>query len=241
MPARRGDAGRGAGAARAAALRRVRARGALRRERGSATCRRPGARCPGELSDTVADLLERGMLAGHVTRGPCFGAPGGGDHGRGSARRGRGAWAGTARSWAPGPGILGSASALGHGGLAALTNAHAALSLGCRGGAGAAAVERRPARAPPRPEPSHRRRCCACCCAPVRVPVPSGLSLPSGAALERRRARGGHEACRRGRVRPRATAYLASGLPARHDGALVRRGPRLLPRRRWRAERCWPN
>jgi hypothetical protein len=32
----------------------------------------------------------------------------------------------------PGPGILGSASALGHGGLAALSSAHAALSLGCR-------------------------------------------------------------------------------------------------------------
>ena len=30
----------------------------------------------------------------------------------------------------PGPGILGSASALGHGGLAALANAHAALALG---------------------------------------------------------------------------------------------------------------
>src|SRR5207248_5499775 len=31
----------------------------------------------------------------------------------------------------PGPGILGSATALGHGGLAALDSAHAALALGC--------------------------------------------------------------------------------------------------------------
>ena len=30
----------------------------------------------------------------------------------------------------PGPGILGSASALGHGGMAALDTAHAALALG---------------------------------------------------------------------------------------------------------------
>jgi hypothetical protein len=32
----------------------------------------------------------------------------------------------------PGPGILGSATTLGHGGLAALDNAHAALALGAR-------------------------------------------------------------------------------------------------------------
>ena len=32
----------------------------------------------------------------------------------------------------PGPGILGSATRLGHGGLAALDTAHAALALGCR-------------------------------------------------------------------------------------------------------------
>ena len=32
----------------------------------------------------------------------------------------------------PGPGIVGSASALGHGGMSALDSAHAALALGCR-------------------------------------------------------------------------------------------------------------
>jgi hypothetical protein len=90
-----------------------------------------GGALPGPLSDTVAELLERGLLAGHVTAAPCFG-------GRHDSITVEGALDAGARrlGWdcalvGPGPGILGSASALGHGGLAALSNAHAALALGC--------------------------------------------------------------------------------------------------------------
>ena len=42
---------------------------------GPDTCRPPGGALPGELSDTVADMLERGLLAGHVTAGAAHGAP----------------------------------------------------------------------------------------------------------------------------------------------------------------------
>jgi Protein of unknown function (DUF3866) len=91
-----------------------------------------GGALPGALSDVVADLLERGLIADHVTAGPCFG-------GRHDAITVEGALDAGARRLAwdfalvgPGPGILGSASALGHGGLAALSSAHSALSLGCR-------------------------------------------------------------------------------------------------------------
>jgi hypothetical protein len=91
-----------------------------------------GGALPGALSEVVADLLQRGLIADHVTAGPAFG-------GRHEAITVEGALDAGARSleWdcalvGPGPGILGSASALGHGGLAALSSAHAALSLGAR-------------------------------------------------------------------------------------------------------------
>jgi Protein of unknown function (DUF3866) len=104
--------------------------------------RRPGTRLgyvqsaggalPGALSRTVRTLRERGLLAGHVTAGPAFG----GEHDAITVAGGLHAGL-TALGWdgavvGPGPGILGSATALGHGGLAALDNAHAALALGCR-------------------------------------------------------------------------------------------------------------
>jgi hypothetical protein len=91
-----------------------------------------GGALPGALSDVVAELVGLGLLSDHVTAGPAFG----GGH---DAITVEGGLAAGARrlGWdfalvGPGPGILGSASALGHGGLAALSSAHAALSLGCR-------------------------------------------------------------------------------------------------------------
>jgi hypothetical protein len=88
-----------------------------------------GGALPGSLSHTVAELRARGLLAGHLTAAPAFG-------GEGEAITVAGALhhAGAERRWdavvcGPGPGIQGSASALGHGGLAALDNAHAALAL----------------------------------------------------------------------------------------------------------------
>jgi hypothetical protein len=101
---------------------------------------RPGARLgyvqtaggalPGALSRAVRELLDRGLLAGHVTAAPAFG----GRHEAISTPGGLHAGL-TALGWdaaivGPGPGILGSATALGHGGLVALDSAHAALALG---------------------------------------------------------------------------------------------------------------
>jgi hypothetical protein len=89
-----------------------------------------GAALPGTLSRDVADLRERGLLCGHVTAGPAYG----GEH---EAISLIGGLDGAARrlGWdaivvGPGPGILGSASRLGHGGMAALDAAHAALAIG---------------------------------------------------------------------------------------------------------------
>ena len=113
----------------------------------------------------------------------------------------------------PGPGILGSASALGHGGLAALSNAHAALALGS-----AVVLVPRLSSADPRERhrglSHHTDTVLRMLLRPVRVPVPDGLSLPSGAALGARGRARRPRGRRRGRVGARASAYLASGLPA---------------------------
>lgn len=89
-----------------------------------------GGALAGALSRDVGALLERGLLCDHVTAGPCFG-------GRREAISTIGALAaaGAGLGWdaaivGPGPGILGSATAYGHGGMAALEGAHAALALG---------------------------------------------------------------------------------------------------------------
>jgi hypothetical protein len=102
---------------------------------------RPGARIgyvqtaggalPGELSRVVRDLLERGLLAGHITAGPAFGAEHEAITTAGAIHAGLTELGWDACIAGPGPGILGSATTLGHGGLAALDSAHAALALGC--------------------------------------------------------------------------------------------------------------
>jgi len=91
-----------------------------------------GGALPGAMSRTVAELRAGGLLAGHVTAGPAFG----GEHeaitSAGALQAGLTALGWQAAVIGPGPGILGSGTALGHGGLAALDSVHAALALGCR-------------------------------------------------------------------------------------------------------------
>jgi hypothetical protein len=88
-----------------------------------------GGALPGSLSGDVVELRERGLIAGHVTAGAAYGA----EHEAISTLgaldvAGRLGW--EAVICGPGPGILGSATEYGHGGIAALENAHAALALG---------------------------------------------------------------------------------------------------------------
>ena len=86
-----------------------------------------GGALAGALSETVRDLRARGTLAAHLTAAPAFG-------GEREAMTTAGALHHARRYDAivvgPGPGIVGSASALGHGGLVALDTAHTALALG---------------------------------------------------------------------------------------------------------------
>ncbi len=88
-----------------------------------------GGALPGSLSRDVAQLRDRDLLAGHVTAAPAYG-------GEREALSVVGALdAADELGWdavlvGPGPGIIGSDTAYGHGGMAALDSAHAALGLG---------------------------------------------------------------------------------------------------------------
>lgn len=89
-----------------------------------------GGALPGSFSRDVKQLRERELLCGHVTVAPAYG-------GERDALSGIGALDAAANElgWdailvGPGPGIIGSDTAYGHGGMVALDSAHAALSLG---------------------------------------------------------------------------------------------------------------
>lgn len=91
-----------------------------------------GGALPGGHSCVVRELRESDLLAGHLTAGPAFGGADGEAITTAAAlHHGLATLGWDAAVAGPGPGILGSGSALGHGGLQALDSAHTALALGC--------------------------------------------------------------------------------------------------------------
>jgi predicted RNA-binding protein with TRAM domain len=91
-----------------------------------------GGALPGGHSRTVRALRERGLLAGHITAGAAFGGEGEAISTAGAIHHGLHTLGWDAAVCGPGPGIVGSSSALGHGGMVALDSAHVSLALGCR-------------------------------------------------------------------------------------------------------------
>ncbi len=143
-----------------------------------------GGALPGTLSRDVRDLTGRGLLSGHVTAGPAYG-------GRSEAVTLVGALdAAAGLGWdaaiaGPGPGILGSETLYGHGGMAALDVLHAGLSLGFP-----VLMSPRLSAVDPRPRHSglshHTRAVLALCLGPAEVPIPEtaeemlGKRVPAG-------------------------------------------------------------
>jgi hypothetical protein len=182
-----------------------------------------GGALPGSLSRDVAELRERGLLAGHITAAPAYG-------GEQDALSTVGALDAARRlGWdaalvGPGPGIIGSNTEFGHGGMAALDSAHAALSL------------RLPTLVSPRlsssdPRERHRQlshhtaTLLELLLAPVGVAFPEAADLPGLAqAAEQLRS----AAAERHRVRAAPVdldAYAATGLPARTMGRTLAEDP----------------
>jgi len=141
-----------------------------------------GGGLPGGLSRDVGELRERGALRGHLTAAASYGGEGeaitliGGLH----AAAGELGW--DAAIVGPGPGILGSETRYGHGGMAALDAAHAGLALGLP-----TLVSPRMSAGDPRPRhlglSHHTASVLELLLGGVEVPVPAGLASmwPQGA------------------------------------------------------------
>jgi hypothetical protein len=186
-----------------------------------------GGALPGSFSRDVAELRQRGMLCGHLTAGPAYG----GEREAISVAGGIDA-ALNALGWdgaivGPGPGIIGSETRLGHGGIAALDNAHAALALGL-----STLLSPRLSSADPRerhrPVSHHTLTVLEMLLAPVQIPLPSGNSavteILSRAAAGR--GRSGAIPAHQLREAPADIAgYEATGLLARTMGRTLAEDP----------------
>jgi len=178
-----------------------------------------GGALPGSLSRDVVELRKRNLLCGHITVAPTYG----GEHeaisvaGALEAAAGRLEW--DAIIAGPGPGIIGSDSRLGHGGMAALDTAHASLALSLP-----TLLSPRLSTADPRerhqPVSHHTLTVMQLLLGGVEVPVPASEPVPiavlATAAGWRHRL---HEA-------PiDIKGYEASGLPARTMGRTLAEDP----------------
>jgi hypothetical protein len=129
----------------------------------------------------VRELRGRGLLDGHLTAGPAFGGEGEALTTIGALNHGLDELGWDAAVCGPGPGIVGSGSALGHGGMAALDSTHAALALGCK-----TVLVARMSQSDPRPRHEgishHTRTVLELVLAPVSVALPVGFEQPGWGA-----------------------------------------------------------
>lgn len=171
-----------------------------------------GGALPGSLSRDVAQLRERGLLCGHIAAAPAYAA-------EYEALSVAGALdaAVSGLGWdvalvGPGPGIIGSETRLGHGGMVALDSAHAALALGLP-----TLLSPRLSEADPRERhrgvSHHTLTVLELLLGAVEVPVPEGSAEIVAQLTEV--AAGRHELSE---AAADLAGYVASGLPSRTMG-----------------------
>jgi hypothetical protein len=204
----------------------------------------PGGALAGGHSRTVRALRERGLLAGHVTAGTTYGGEGEAITTAGALHHGLRTLGWDAAVCGPGPGIVGSSSPLGHGGMHALDSAHTALALGAP-----TLVVARMSSADERPRhrgiSHHTLTVLDLLLEPATVALPAGIRSPVGADLrarlgsvfgsssERARPQMELEVDRPARMARHdwrrapvdMPAYLASGLPAETMGRVLVEDP----------------
>lgn len=178
-----------------------------------------GGALPGSLSRDVATLRERGLLCGHVTAAPAYG----GEHEALSLAGALDAAADSLR-WdvalvGPGPGIIGSSTRLGHGGMAALDAAHAALALGLPTLL-SPRLSSADSRERHRPVSHHTLTVLEMLLASVDVAAPAGEATAATALAE---AAGGRHALREAPAD--LDGYAAAGLPSRTMGRTLDEDP----------------
>jgi Protein of unknown function (DUF3866) len=172
-----------------------------------------GGALPGGHSRAVRELRARRLLAGHLTAGPAYGGEGEAITTAGAIHHGLGELGWEAVVCGAGPGIIGSGSALGHGGLAALDSAHAALALGCP-----TLVVARMSSSDPRARhlgvSHHSRTVLKLLLGRVRVAAPPGVEEPEEAERHNWRE-----------LEPDLEGYRRSGLPTRTMGRTLDEDP----------------
>jgi hypothetical protein len=181
-----------------------------------------GGALPGSLSEDVDELRQTGLIFEHVTAGPAYGGEAEALTVIGALRAAAGPLGWDAAIVGPGPGIVGSGSELGHGGMAVLDAAHASLILGFE-----TLIAPRMSSADPRARhrglSHHTATVLRMLLGNVRVPAPATEPSPwpqtgagDGPLAEL------NEACAdRHEVWPREAPvdeYAASGMPATHMG-----------------------
>ncbi len=178
-----------------------------------------GGALPGSLSRDVAELRERGLLCGHVTGGPAYG----GEHEAISVAGALDA-AVNGLGWdaviaGPGPGIIGSDTRLGHGGIAALDTAHASLALGLP-----TLISPRLSSADPRerhrPVSHHTLTVLELLLGAVEIPVPTNEPVPIAILAT---AAGWRHRLREAPVD--LAGYAATGLPVKTMGRSLEQDP----------------
>ena len=178
-----------------------------------------GGALPGSLSRDVAELRERGLLCGHNTAAPAYG----GEYeaisvaGALDAAVHKLGW--DAAIAGPGPGIIGSDTRLGHGGIAALDTAHASLALGL-----STLISPRLSSADPRerhrPVSHHTLTVLELLLGAVEIPVPANEPIPIAVLAT---AAGWRHRLREAPVD--LAGYAAAGLPAKTMGRSLEQDP----------------
>jgi hypothetical protein len=204
-----------------------------------------GGALPGGHSRTVAELRRGGLLDGHITAGAAHGGELEAVSIAGAVHHGIAALGWDAVVVGPGPGIVGSSSRLGHGGMAALDSAHVALALGCPTLL-VARMSSGDGRDRHRGISHHTLTVLELLLEPVTVALPAGMRSPVGSDLRAGLGAvfggGGGEGARPAlaldverpvrvtrhdwrRAEVDLPAYLASGLPAETMGRSIAQDP----------------
>lgn len=178
-----------------------------------------GGALPGSLSRDVAELRERELLRDQITAAPAYGGAREALSVAGALDAAANGLGWDAALVGPGPGIIGSDTRLGHGGMAALDSAHAALALGLP-----TLLSPRLSEADPRERhrgvSHHTLTVLELLLGRVGVPVPTGhpkaAAQLADAAGDRHKL---HEA------KPDLAGYAASGLSARTMGRSIEDDP----------------
>lgn len=173
-----------------------------------------GGALPGSLSNDVAELRRLGLICGHITAGAAYGGELEAVTVVGALQAAAGKLGWDAVIAGPGPGIVGSGTELGHGGIEVLEVAHASLMLGVD-----TLLAPRMSSSDPRPRhrglSHHTETVLRMLLGRVRVPAPAPRGVDSSLDELRQACGDRHE------IWPRGVAideYAVSGLPTTHMG-----------------------